>query len=191
MLRRVSVITSEGELAMPDELSAGQRVGRLLGEQGITLVYGGLAVGAAGAVAEAAAEAGGRLVGVIVASPLPVREDLVERREVGSEEERRAAIATLADGYLALPRGFDSIEDALDTFRWRSDGGPEQPLGLLDEDDYFSRLVGQAADPVLDRFFAETQRGRLVVGKNPADLLRRLAEYRPPETRRDNPFDDE
>ncbi len=191
MLRRVSVITSEGELAMPDELSAGQRVGRLLGQQGITLVYGGLAVGAAGAVAEAVAGAGGRLVGVVTPSLLPVREDLFERREVGSGEEQRAAIATLSDAYLALPRGFDSIEDALDTLRWRTNGGQEQPLGLLDEDDYYSRLVGQAADPVLDRFFSETQRGRLVVGKNPADLLRRLAEYRPPETRRDNPLDDD
>ena len=191
MTRRLSVITSQAELASPDELNAGQRVGRLLGQGGITLVYDGRAVGAAGTVADAVAGAGGRLVGVIVASVFPVRDDLVERRNAGSIEEQRATIAMLADGYLALPGGFDSIEAALTAFDWRAGGGIEQPLGLLDEGEYYSRLVGLAPDPVLDRFIAETQRGRLVVGKDPADLLRRLAEYRPPETRRDNPFDDD
>lgn len=191
MTRRLSVITSQAELASPDELNAGHRVGRLLGQGGITLVYDGRAVGAAGTVAEAVAGAGGRLVGVIVASVFPVRDDLVERRNAGSIEEQRATIAMLADGYLALPGGFDSIEAALTAFEWRAGGGIEQPLGLLDEGEYYSRLVGLAPDPVLDRFIAETQRGRLVVGKDPADLLRRLAEYRPPETRRDNPFDDD
>lgn len=191
MIRRLAVLTSQAELASPDELSAGQRVGRLLGERGVGLVFDGRAVGAAGAVAEAVAGAGGRLVGVVVKSGLPVRDDLEERRDAGSIEEQRAMIALLADGYLALPGGFDTIEAALGPFGWRAGGGIEQPLGLLDEDEYYSRLVGLAPDPVLDRFIAETQRGRLVVGKNPADLLRRLAEYRPPETRRDNPFDDE
>lgn len=191
MIRRLSVITSPGEMASPEELGAGQRVGRLLGAGGITLVFDGRAVGAAGAVAEAAAGAGGRLVGVVLESGLPIRTDLVERRSAGSVEEQRAMIAMLADGYLALPGGFDSIEAALVTFEWRTGGGVEQPLGLLDEGDYYSRLVGLAPDAVLDRFIAETQRGRLVVGKNLTDLLRRLAEYRPPETRRDHPFDDD
>ena len=188
MIRRLSVITSPGEMASPEELGAGQRVGRLLGAGGITLVFDGRAVGAAGAVAEAAAGAGGRLVGVVIESGLPIRTDLVERRSAGSVEEQRAMIGMLADGYLALPGGFDSIDAALVAFAWRAGGGVEQPLGLLDEGEYYSRLVGLAPDAVLDRFIAETQRGRLVVGKNPADLLRRLAEYRPPETRRDHPF---
>lgn len=191
MIRRLAVVTSHAEVAGPDELSAGHRVGRLLGENGITLVFDGSAVGAAGAVAEAVAGAGGRLVGVVVASDLPVRPDLTERRDAGSPLEQRSIIATLADGYLALPGGFDSIEAALGVFDRSGGRGTEQPLGLLDEGEYYSRLVGLAPDPVLDRFFVETQRGRLVVGKSPAELLRRMTEYRPPETRRDQPFDDE
>ena len=191
MIRRLAVVTSQAEVAVPDELRAGHRVGRLLGENGITLVFDGSAVGAAGAVAEAVAAAGGRLVGVVVESDLPVRPDLTERREAGSLEEQRSIIATLADGYLALPGGFDSIETALGVFDRSAGRGTEQPLGLLDEGEYYSRLVGLAPDSVLDRFFTETQRGRLVVGKSPAELLRRMTEYRPPETRRDQPFDDE
>ncbi len=191
MIRRLAVVTSPAEVAGPDELSAGHRVGRLLGENGITLVFDGSAVGAAGAVAEAVAGTGGRLVGVVVASDLPVRPDLTERREAGSSEEQRSIIASLADGYLALPGGFDSIEAALEIFDRSAGRGTEQPLGLLDEGEYYSRLVGLAPDPVLDRFFVETQRGRLVVGKSPAELLRRMTEYRPPETRREQPFDDD
>jgi len=191
MIRKLAVVTSPAEIALPDELSAGQRVGRLLGDNGITLVFGGLAIGASGAMADAMTAAGGRMVGVVVESGLPVRHDLAERREAGSVADQRALIALLADGYLALPGGFESIEDALGAFEWGGTGGTERPLGLLDEGEYYSRLVGLAPDSVLDRFFAETQRGRLVVGKNPADLLRRLAEYRPPETRRDHPLDDD
>ncbi len=191
MIRRLAVICGQAEVALPDELSAAHRVGRLLGENGITLVFDGSAVGAAGAVADAVAGAGGRLVGVVFESGRPVRPDLTERRDAGSVEEQRSIVATLADGYLALPGGFDSIEAALGTFDLPAGRGTEQPLGLLDEGEYYSRLVGVAPDPVLDHFFTQTQRGRLVVGKSPAELLRRLTEYRPPETRRDQPFDDD
>ncbi len=128
---------------------------------------------------------------MVVESDLPVRSDLTERRGAASLEEQRSILATLADGYLALPGGFDSIEAALRTFDVSAGRGTEQPLGLLDEGEYYSRLVGLAPDSVLDRFFTETQRGRLVVGKSPAEVLRRLTEYRPPETRRDQPFDDD
>ncbi|MSR02930.1 MAG: hypothetical protein EXR94_09385 [Gemmatimonadetes bacterium] len=191
MIRRLAVITSQAEVATPDERSVAHRVGRLLGENGITLVFGGSAVGAAGAVAEAVAGAAGRLIGVVVESGVPVRPDLTERREAGSLEEQRSIVASLADGYLALPGGFDSIEAALHTFDQTGGRGTEQPLGLLDEGEYYSKLVGLAPDPVLDRFFTETQRGRLVVAKSPTELLRRLTGYRPPETRRDQPFDDD
>ena len=146
MIRRLAVVTSQAEVATPDELSAAYRVGRLLGENGITLVFGGSAVGAAGAVAEAVAGAAGRLIGVVVESDLPVRSDLTERRGAASLEEQRSILATLADGYLALPGGFDSIEAALRTFDVSAGRGTEQPLGLLDEGEYYSRLVGLARE---------------------------------------------
>ena len=62
--------------------------------------------------------------------------------------------------------------------------GPERPCGLLDTDGYFSHLLTNTDDGLIERFVRESQRGRLIVEPDPAALVQALAEYRPPETRR-------
>lgn len=191
MVKRIAVIGSRSELAGPDELAAAQRVGRLLGERGLTLVYDGSALGSLGALAESAVKAGGRLAAVVIDSDAaPLRDDLVERRRVDDRDGWRADVGGLADAWLGLPGAFERLEDAFDVWGWAARPPREQPLGLLDQADYYTALLRTASDPAVDRFVLESQRGRLVVGKDAAEMLHRLTEYRPPETRRDG-FDDD
>jgi len=191
-MRRIAVFGRSGVLAGPDEMATGQRVGRLLGENGLTLVYDGSAVGVIGTVAEASAQAGGRLIGIARSdSSEPLREDLAEQRSAATLEQWRSEVALLADAWLALPGAFESLEDAFAVWDWSDSGRPEQPLGLLDQGDYYSALLRHASDSAVDRFVLESQRGRLITAKQPGELLRRLADYRPPETRRDASFDDD
>lgn len=166
MLRRVAVFASQLEIDTPTALAAAFEIGRLLGDNRIALVFGGPELGAIAAAAERARQAGGD------ASGFP------------SVEEFRAEVASRADALLGLPGGFATLEEAFAVWEWSAALGREQPLGLLDLDDYYTGLFRAAPDAAIDRFVRESQRGQLVVSKDPEDLLRRLGEYRSPETRR-------
>ncbi len=168
------MFASHDEPAQPDEVISAHQVGSLLGEKAITLIHGPVATGPLGTVAETIRRIGGQLH-AIDSSPV---------------ERWRAEVGAVADGFLGLPGGFVSLEAAFDVWTW-GPAGREQPLGLLDHGDYYSALLRHASDEAVDRFVLESQRGRLILTKDAADLLRRMSEYRPPETRRDAPFDDD
>ena len=168
------MFASRNELAEPDELIAAHRIGSLLGENAMTLIYDGALSGPIGTVVETVRQAGGRL------HPIEAPSVDVWRSEVGA----------MADGFVGLPGGFDSLEAAFDVWTWGG-GGRQQPLGLLDQGDYYSALLRHGSDDAVDRFVVESQRGRLILAKDAADLLRRMSDYRPPETRRDTSYDDD
>lgn len=188
MLRRLVVFGSTAELPTPGEQATAHRVAQLLGERSITLVTDGRDLGVNATVADTLAAAGGKLIGVTVEGEELAREEFAERRRVGSREEWQKVTGGLADGWLGLPAGFATLEDAFEVWGWNPFA--DQPLGLLDEGGYYSELLRSASDPTVDRFVLESQRGRLVVARDADDLLRRLAEYRSPETRRDSPFEE-
>jgi hypothetical protein len=92
--------------------------------------------------------------------------------------------ADTADGFLALPGGVGSLEALFE--RWGGAAGlaATVPCALLNTGDYFTRLLRSAGDATMERFVRETQRGALIVDRDPSVLLRALADFRPPETRR-------
>lgn len=188
MLRRLVVFGNTADLPTPGEQAAAYRVAQLLGEHSITLVTDGLDLGANATVADTVAAAGGRLIGVTIEGREPVRDDFAERRRVGSVEEWQKVTGGLADAWLGLPGGFGTLEEAFAVWAWNPFA--DQPLGLLDEDGYYSGLLRAASDATVDRFVLESQRGRLVVARDAEELLRRLAEYQTPETRRDTPLEE-
>jgi uncharacterized protein (TIGR00730 family) len=181
------VVASSEEIASPAQLAVSRRLGRLLAENGITVVTDGSALGTSGTVASAALESGGRAIGVdLESTPTDrVHPGLTERRTVGSEPDREKELGRLADAVLGLPGGFADLEAAFAVWSWPDrEAANELPLGLVDEGGYYSDLLKSAADPAVDRFVRESQRGLLVVSNRPEDVLRRLADFRPPETRR-------
>jgi predicted Rossmann-fold nucleotide-binding protein len=90
--------------------------------------------------------------------------------------------ADRADGFLALPGGLGSIGELFEA--WGRPGAAEKPCGLLNAANYFTTLLQSENDEVLDRFVRETQRGMLIVDRDAGELLRAMADYRAPETRR-------
>jgi len=159
-LRRLTVLGGGDPAARAEHLEAATRLGALLAENGVTLVYDGGTQGPIGALAAAVHAAEGRAL-------------------VAASEE----LGELGDGFLALAGGSLTLEQ-LFAAGLPERGGDGKPCGLLNTADYFSGLLKTEADAVLERFARETQRGRLIVERDPAALLRALADYRPPETRR-------
>lgn len=186
-LRRVCVFCGSSPGARPEYAESAAAVGRLLAENGIGLVYGGASVGLMGTLADAALAAGGQVIGVIPESLVQeeiAHAGLTELQVVGSMHERKAAMADLSDGFLALPGGLGTLEELFEIWTWGHLGQHQKPCGLLNTAEYYTSLLKFVDDMVVEKFVRETQRGMLIVDRDPATLLRAMADFRPPETRR-------
>ncbi len=162
---------------------AARDTGKILAEAGITLVYGGGNVGLMGAIADAALDAGGEVIGVIPRA-LMEREighpGLTELHVVGSMHERKAKMATLSNGFVALPGGTGTLEELFEVLTWAQLGEHHKPCGLLDFAGYYEPLLAVFDHMVERGFLKEQHRKMLLVEREPAALLERFARYEPP-----------
>ncbi|GGO85863.1 cytokinin riboside 5'-monophosphate phosphoribohydrolase [Marinobacterium nitratireducens] len=120
------------------------RLGVLLAERGIELVYGGARVGLMGAVASGALSVGGRVVGVLprgLAERELAHPELTELRMVETMHQRKAEMCDLADGFIALPGGVGTFEEIFEVWCWGQLGLHRKPFGLLNIDGYYEKLV--------------------------------------------------
>jgi uncharacterized protein (TIGR00730 family) len=162
-------------------------MGRTLAERGIELVYGGGSVGLMGAVADAALEAGGVVVGVIPRA-LELRElahaRLTTLHVVGSMHERKAKMAELSHGFVALPGGMGTLEEFAEVLTWAQLGLHARPCGLLDVGGYYQPLIAFFDRAVAEGFIRPEHRRLMVVGEEPGALLDRFAAWQPPAVER-------
>ncbi len=185
--KRVCVFCGSSPGARPEYADSAARVGRLLAENGIALVYGGASIGLMGVLADSALAAGGAVIGVIPESLVKeeiAHQGLTELMVVASMHERKATMADLSDGFLALPGGLGTLEELFEIWTWGHLGHHQKPCGLLNIADYYTSLLKFVDDMVVEKFVRETQRGMLIVDRDPEVLLRSMADFRPPETRR-------
>ncbi|HKC42743.1 MAG TPA: TIGR00730 family Rossman fold protein [Burkholderiales bacterium] len=160
-------------------------MGEALARRGITLVFGGGRVGLMGAVSAAARVAGGRVVGVIPAA-LQKKElayegaDLTELIVVRSMHERKARMAELADGFVALPGGYGTCEEICEMITWAQLGIHRKPCGLVNVDGYFDGLLAQFDRAVAEGLLRAPHRGLVVAAPDPDALLDAMAAWTPP-----------
>ena len=161
---------------------AAERVGKRLAEQSIELVYGGGACGLMGALADAAIAAGGRVVGVIPKA-IERREiahyGLSELRVVASMHERKALMAELSDGFIALPGGLGTLEELFEVLTWVQLGIHAKPVALLNVAGYFDPLLAMLDRHVSEGFVRPEHRALLIDGDEIDELLGRMAAYTP------------
>jgi hypothetical protein len=137
-----------------------------------------------GAVADAALAAGGAVIGVM---PRPLAEKeiahggLSELRIVGSMHERKALMAELSDGFIALPGGIGTFEELFEVWTWGQLGYHRKPCGILNVEGFYDQLIGFLDGVVAQRFLRVEHRRMLLQASDPAVLLERLAAYQPPE----------
>jgi hypothetical protein len=138
-----------------------------------------------GAVADAALAAGGRVIGVIPAGL--VDRELAHRgvdlRIVGSLHERKAVMADLSDGFIALPGGLGTLEELAEVVSWGQLDLHAKPVGLLNVLGYFDQLVEFVDHAVAEGFVPPRHRGLLIVEPSLDPLLERFAAWTPPAGR--------
>ena len=187
MIRSICVFCGSSEGASPAYRVAAERLGRLLATRGLRLVYGGGQVGLMGVLAGAATAAGGEVIGIIPRALL-VREagtQLADQlRIVDSMHERKALMAEMADGFIALPGGYGTLEELCEMITWAQLGIHEKPCGMLDVEGYFSPLIAQF-DLAVDSGFVRPEHRRLILTeRDPARLLDLMESYVAPPTMR-------
>jgi uncharacterized protein (TIGR00730 family) len=182
-VRRLCVFSGSSPGAHPDYARAARELGGALAAEGIGLVYGGASVGLMGVVADAALDAGADVVGVIPQA-LVDREiahpGVPDLRVVGSMHERKALMADLADGFIALPGGMGTLEELFEVYTWTQLGLHSKPLGLLDVRGYYAGLAAFLDHAVEERFLTPEHRAMLVVEDGAEAMIAGFRRWRPP-----------
>ncbi|MEO5922523.1 MAG: TIGR00730 family Rossman fold protein [Bryobacteraceae bacterium] len=165
----------------PEYADAARKVGRMLAENGIRLVFGGGNVGLMGVLADACLGAGGTVIGVIPDSL--VRHEvahlgLTELRVVNSMHERKALMADLSDAFIAMPGGIGTFEELFEIWTWSQLGLHNKPLGLLNVAGYYDPLIALISHGYQEGFLKQKHLDSLLVETNPQSLLQSLAARR-------------
>jgi uncharacterized protein (TIGR00730 family) len=183
-LRSICVFTGSSPGAQPAYAEAAAALGRTLAERGLDLVYGGAQVGLMGTLADAALASGGRVVGVLpeaLVSKEVAHPGLSKLHVVSSMHERKALMAELSDGFVALPGGLGTLEELAEVLTWAQLGLHAKPCGLLDVAGYYGGLLSFLDHAVAERFVHPEHRSLLIAGDAPGALLDRLASWRAPQ----------
>jgi uncharacterized protein (TIGR00730 family) len=154
-----------------------------LAASNIELVYGGGCVGLMGVLADAMLARDGRVTGVIPQALLE-REvghrSVTELKVVGSMHERKATMAAMSDGFIALPGGFGTLEELFEVLTWAQLGLHRHPCGLLNVAGYFDGLLEFLDHAKAEGFVNATHRDMLLVDADPARLIDRFIDYQAP-----------
>lgn len=166
----------------PQYLAAARRLGEALAWRRIRLIYGGGRVGIMGEVADSVLASGGEVVGIIPRT-LMEREvghtGLTQLHVVESMHQRKAMMADLSDGFVALPGGIGTMEEFFEVWTWGQLGLHQKPYGLLDVAGYFQPLISFLDHMTEEGFLREGYRDMVLVETDPEALLERLVSFTP------------
>jgi len=186
-IRRLCVYCGSSNGAIDDYAAGAEALAALLVQRQIGLVYGGASRGTMGVIADAVLRAGGEVTGVMPKS-LNRRElihtGLTELHVVDSMHERKALMAELSDGFVALPGGFGTLEEIIEILTWGQLRFHSKPCGILNVANYYAGLL-QFLDHAVDQGFIRSEHRRaLIIDADPAALLSRFDNYLAPTIRK-------
>ena len=182
-MRRICVFCGSSAGGGTAYVDAARRMGDALARRGLGLVYGGARIGLMGAVADEVLAKGGQVMGVIpraLAKKEVAHCGLTDLRIVESMHERKAILADLADGFVAMPGGFGTLDEMCEALTGGQLGLHDKPCGLLNVDGYFDRLLAFFDHASGQGFVQPEHRGMVLVSSDADGLLDRFVAYTPP-----------
>lgn len=176
-MKRICVYCGSALGCDPDLAETASAFGRLLGQRGLGLVYGGGNTGLMGRLADAALAAGAEVIGVMPRHML-AREvghgGLTRLIEVEDMHERKRTMAELADAFVALPGGIGTLEELFEIFTWRQLNLHVKPVGLLNAHGFYDHLLQFMEHVVGSGFLRREQLNAMTVAVTAGDLLNKL-----------------
>ena len=172
-MRSLCVFCGSSPGRSPSYAAAVAQLGATLAARGTRVVYGGARVGTMGMLAEDTLSAGGEVVGVIPQHLMDYEvghDGLTELHVVGSMHERKALMADLADGFVALPGGMGTLEELAEILTWAQLGLHRKPVGALDVDGYWQPLL-TFLDHARDEEFLRPSHRELLIARPTVDEL--------------------
>jgi len=183
-MKRIAVFCGSSTGTDDKYTVAAKSLGLALVKNGLGLVFGGGMIGLMGVIASSMLEIGGEVIGVIPEAlykkqlALP---GLSELRIVGSMHERKAVIADLSDGFIAMPGGLGTIEEIFEVLTWSQLDIHTKPCGFLNVLDYFKHLVFFLDHMSDQNFIDKKHRSMIIMDENPDVLLSKIKSYTHPE----------
>lgn len=190
MIKSLCVFCGSSLGSNPAFKKLAQLLGETLAQENITLVYGGASVGLMGVLADAAMAAGGKVIGVmpeqLVAREV-AHESLDELIVVKDMHERKAKMAELSDGFIALPGGLGTLEELFEVLTWAQLGFHQKPCALLNCEGYYDSLTDFLDEAVTTEFIKPVHRNMVLIADTPHQLLTLFSNYQAPVTRKKGP----
>jgi len=168
--------------ATPVYAQAARELAQAMVEQDIALVYGGGNVGLMRIIADEVMRLGGQATGVIPEALLKKElghNGLTQLHIVKDMHERKAMMADLSDGFIAMPGGVGTLEELFEVFTWAQLGFHQKPIGLLNVDGFYDGLLQFIQHMVSQRFLKGEQAEILIAEARPTDLLQRFRSFVP------------
>ena len=184
-MRRLAVYCGSATPADPLYIDTARQVGAMLAERGIGVVYGGGRLGLMGAVADAALEAGGEVIGVIpeaLVGTEVAHRGCTELHIVSGMHERKRLFTDLSDGFVTLPGGVGTMDELWEAISWAQLGYHQKPVGLLNVAGFYDGLVAFNRHMIAVGFIRPQHAGILIVADRLDALLSAMAAHTPPTT---------
>jgi uncharacterized protein (TIGR00730 family) len=185
VIKRLAVYCGSATPADPAYIEGARAVGRGLAERGIGVVYGGGRLGLMGALADAALEAGGEVIGVIpqaLQSAEVTHRGCTEVHVVAGMHERKAMFTMLSDGFITIPGGVGTMDELWEAVSWAQLGYHSKPVGLLNTKGFYDHLIAFNRHMAATGFVRPQHQGILIVAEALDELLSKMAAYTPHQT---------
>ncbi len=182
-MKNICIYCGSSAGATPEYASAARRLGQVLADQGVGLVYGGGRVGLMGIVADTVLEGGGQVIGVIpeaLATEEVAHNGLTELHVVADMHQRKALMAGRADAFLTMPGGIGTFEEFFETLSWASLKLHEKPMGILNVAGYFDPLLALLDHAAAEGFLRRKHLGLLITSDDPEALVSAMLDRVPP-----------
>ncbi|HEY5271089.1 MAG TPA: TIGR00730 family Rossman fold protein [Anaerolineales bacterium] len=181
-MNSICVYCGSANQASQKYFHAAHQMGETLARRGLTLVYGGGKTGLMGALADSVMDSGGEVTGVIVASmntPELAHTQLTHLEVTATIHQRKSRMYELADGYIALPGGYGTLDELFETLTWAQIGEHSKPVGLLNVNGYYDALLRMLDRAVEEKFLFPEHRHALLCDSQPDGLLDAMNGYHP------------
>ncbi len=182
-MKRICVFCGSSPGKNPKYIEAARELGDTLVRKNIGLVYGGAIVGMMGEIAKRMFEKNGEVIGVIpkaLAEKEVAFTGLADLRIVDSMHARKALMAKLSDGFIAMPGGLGTIEEFFEAVTWTQLGIHQKPCGLLNVCQYYDPLIHFLNHAVEQEFIGREHRAIILIDESPEMLLEKFERYNPP-----------